>query len=307
MKGMSRGRDSLVSRIENDALDEGVTVASALRKCLVLGGESGSRQLRDWATRELQGYAGVDDLPPYRVIMAPLMVDGIAGNYQVTGQQLPASAIPDFARDVVSERLELRYGVGSIEALLDQAEIKLQPPSASDLTRYMNAIDGSPYQHIVSLYWSVSHSAVRGVLDQIRTALTQLVAELRASMTDSDDVPSADAANQAVSVVVSGERSTVHVTTAQASGTGSTATAKAAHAELTDLLAELETLLRVEGDAPAAETAAHLATVVEQPRRDDGKIRRLWGAIKVAATTNEALALVARIAPLLLTSGSHHS
>ena len=33
----------------------------------------------------------------------------------------------DFAQGLVSERLELRHGAGSLEALLAQADIKLQP------------------------------------------------------------------------------------------------------------------------------------------------------------------------------------
>jgi AbiTii len=148
----------------------------------VLGGKSGSERLRDWATRELKGYYGQDDLPDYRVISAPLMIDGIAGNYQIKRQSFPPSGLPDFAREHISEKVELRDGVGAIEALLQHAEINLSPPMSSDLMRYMNAQSDEPYQHIERLYWGVSHSAVRGVLDQIRTSLTQLVAELRANM-----------------------------------------------------------------------------------------------------------------------------
>lgn len=228
---VARREDTLIAQIERDALDDGVPVATALRKCIVLGGKSDSEQLRDWATRELQGYHGQDDLPDYRVIAAPLVIDGIAGNYQVTRQPFPPSALPDFAREHISERLELRDGVGSLEALAQQAEIKLAPPMATDLARYMNAQDDNPYQHIISIYWIVSPSAVRGVLDQVRTALTQLVAELRANMSGGEDVPSAEAANQAVSVVVTGKRSQVNVTTAQASGPGTAATATAPDAQ----------------------------------------------------------------------------
>jgi hypothetical protein len=215
---MPRREDSLIAEIERDALDDHVPLARTLRKCIVLGGKSGSVELRDWASRELQGYLGTDDLPSYRVIGAPLMVDGIAGNHQVTGQQFPASGIPEFAREVVSERLELRHGVGGLEALIEQDTIKLQPPGASDLVRIMNSESENPYQHIVSLYWSVSGVAVRGVLDHIRTALTQLVAEVRSSMSPTDTLPSADAADQAVSVVVTGRRARVNVASVQASG-----------------------------------------------------------------------------------------
>lgn len=215
-------RNNLIAEIEHDALDESASVATALRKCIALGGRSGSEPLRDWATRELQGYGGADELPDYRVIQAPLMVDAVSGNVQITHQQFPPSGLPDWAREHISERLELRYGAGEIEEFCkDGNSVRLQPPGASDLTRVMNAESERPYQHIVSLYWSVAPAALRGVLDHIRTALTQLVAELRANMAGDEIIPSAEAANQAVNVIVTGERSRVSVTSAQASGAGS--------------------------------------------------------------------------------------
>ena len=143
-----------------------------------------------------------------------MRIDGIAGNYKVTRQAFPPLGLPDFARDKIKDEAELRDGVGNIEALLQMEEIKLSPPMASDLVRYMNVQSQQPHQHIESLYWQISHAAIRGVLDQIRTSLTQLVAELRANMSSDDAVPSAEAANQAVSVIVTGKRSEVRVTTA---------------------------------------------------------------------------------------------
>jgi len=221
---MTGRAETLVAQIERDALDDSVPIATALRKCVVLGGKSGSEDLRDWATRELQGYHGQDSLPDYRVISAPLMVDGVAGNTKVTHQQIPPSSLPDFAREHISETLELRDGIGSLEALAQQDQIRLSPPMAADLTRVMNS-EGGPHQHVISLYWSVSPSALRGVLDQIRTALTQLVAELQANMAAPEELPSADAADRAVHVVVTGDRPNVMVTTAQADGAGAVAVA----------------------------------------------------------------------------------
>lgn len=208
----------LIGDIEQDALDDAIPVARALRKCVALGGRSGSAELRDWASRELQGYPGGDGLPEYRRIAAPLLVDGVTAAAQIRRQQISPSMLPDFAREHISEMVELRDGVGALEALLQHERIDLQPPMASELVRIMNSESQDPYQGIVSLYWGVSHAAVRGVLDQIRTALTRLVAELRAATPHDQMVPSAEAATQAVSVVVTGKRSRVSVTTAQASG-----------------------------------------------------------------------------------------
>ncbi len=217
--------EDLIAQIERHALDESVPVATALRECIVLGGKSGSEKLRDWATRELKGYDGKDELPAYRVVPAPLLVDGFTGNLHVTRQPFPPSGLPEFAREHIKEEVQLRDGVASIEALARRDEIKFAPQMAADLTRYMNADSANPYQQITHIYWGVSPAAVHGVVDQIRTSLTQLVAELRATIPADDDIPTVEAADQALNVVVTGKRPRVNVTAAQATGRETTATA----------------------------------------------------------------------------------
>jgi hypothetical protein len=224
---MARQDQNLLAQIERDVLDEGVPLASALRKCVVLGGKSDSEQLRDWATRELQGYHGEVELPDYRIIGATLQIDGITGNYRVTGQQFAPSELPTFAQEHISEELSLRDGVGGLEALAQQSSIKLIPRGGNDLVRLMNSENEAPFQHINAIYWNVSPSAIHGVLDYIRTALAQLVAELRANMGQKEAIPSTEAADQAVQVVVTGERSSVKVMTAQAYGDHGSAMATA--------------------------------------------------------------------------------
>lgn len=219
--------DSLLDQIEKDALNDAVPVATALRKCVALGGRSGSEALRDWAAKELNGYQGEDGLPGYRVIGAPLRLDGMSGNYKITGEALPPMALPDFVRGVITEEVELRQGVGEIEALLEYPEIKLQPAGAADLAMYMNSQSGDRFRHVQAIYWHVSKPSVRGVLDQVRTTLTQLVAELRATTPTTQPVPTAEAATQAVNVVLKGMgRKTVTVTAAQSSAPDSKAANK---------------------------------------------------------------------------------
>jgi AbiTii len=192
-----------------------VPIAAVLRRCVVLGGRSGSEALRDRATRELKGYHGEEELPDYRVVAAPLMIDGFSGNVHLTGRQIAPSNLPEFAQEYITETVEVRDGVGGLEALAAQDQIKLGPPGASNLTPLMSA-EAGPYRHVESLYWSVSPSTMRGVLDQIRTSLTQLVAELRASMPAGESLPSAAAADQAVQVIQGGRRNRLTITTAQA-------------------------------------------------------------------------------------------
>jgi hypothetical protein len=216
---VARGDSSLIAQIENGAVDGLASLAEALRKCVVLGGRSGSEELRDWATRELKGYSVADELPEYRRVPAQIQIDGATMTGLVTGQPIARSSLPDFVGEHIREEVEMRDGVGAIEELIRTAEttgdrIKLSLPMGGDVARIMNAdLQG---QRILSIYWAVAPVALHGVLDQIRTALTLLVAELRAHTPENEAVPSADVASQAVQVVVSGKRHRVSVNTAQA-------------------------------------------------------------------------------------------
>ena len=222
---------SLLDEIERDALDVNVPVATALRKCVALGGRSGSEKLRDWAVLELQGYKNLDEtpLPDYRVVFAPIQLDGFTINAHVTQQTISARELPDFVHEQITESVELRQGAGELEELLkrgspDGGAIKLGLPSGAEIARYMNIELQDQYSRIERLYWAVSPTAVGGVLDQIRTSLVQLVAEIRAQMPNVKDVPSAEAADNAVQVVVHGKKARVAVSSAQASAPFSTAT-----------------------------------------------------------------------------------
>ena len=116
---------------------------------------------------------------------------------------------------------------------------------------------------------------------------------------------SAQSDRRGMNVVINSPRAPVQITTAQATGPNSTATATstANDPQLTSLLEELKSVLRREGEGETAEKVAHVTSLVVTPRPDETKLRKLWSAIKVAATTDEAVALVTRITPLLLGSG----
>jgi hypothetical protein len=214
---MARRDETLLSEIERDLLG-GKPLADLLRKCVVLGGRSGSVELRDWASRELRGYNVGDDLPSYRTVGAPLLADAVTGRAIVKGQRIPLSAFPDFVQENLSEEFPLRQGVGELEALVKNKNpdegIHFSLPMAAEIAGLIDSQSGNPWQHINALYWSVLPAVIHGVLDNIRTTLAELVG----TMPRDQDVPTPDQAHQAVQVAVHGRRSQVTVTTSQASG-----------------------------------------------------------------------------------------
>jgi hypothetical protein len=219
-----RGRDrSLLTEIERGALDDNVLLATTLRKCIALGGQARSAELRSWASRELNGYeAGDGELPEWRIVGAVLQIDGQTARAIVRRQQISPMALPDFARDVIKEECPLRMGVAALEALLARSEefVHLGPPGASDLVLYMNHQNSDQFEHIERLYWSISKTAIRAVLDRIRTTLVELVAEMRAGMPEDVNIPDAKLASQAVNVAVHGKGHRVIITTAQSGTNG---------------------------------------------------------------------------------------
>ena len=122
-------------------------------------------------------------------------------------------------------------GIGALEAMAASADssengaVNLSLPMASEIGSLMDKASGNPFQQITALYWSISGVAVHGVVDQVRTTLAELVAEMRAGTPSSSALPTAGVANQAVNVAVHGKRARVTVQSAQASE-GSSANVK---------------------------------------------------------------------------------
>jgi hypothetical protein len=161
-----------LSQIEQDVLDDGKPIGSALRRCMLLGSRTGSSQLREWATLELKGYPAPAEVPDYRVIAAGLHLDAVTARAVIKGQPISAKSLPDFVTEHVNERLPLTQAVDELEALAARFEdsgeyLKLAPPMAAEIASYMNYQIGNPYQQIQAIYWSVHPSVIRGVLGRV--------------------------------------------------------------------------------------------------------------------------------------------
>jgi hypothetical protein len=217
-----RRPDRLLQDIQSGALDSRVSITALLRKVIALGGQAGSAELRDWATKELRGYDPEDELPSYRVLTAPLLMDAATMRGQIRGQALSPSQLPDFAQDRINNTVHWREGIGQVEVLVRRTAgddpVRLQPGLAQELVHYMNA-SGQWQGQIERIYWGVSPAVLEGMIEQVRTTLTVLTAEITAHLPDGSSLPPAEVATNAINVAVSGRRHRVVVTTAQESST----------------------------------------------------------------------------------------
>lgn len=210
-------RPPLLEQIEQAALDDTADITGALRKCVALGGQSGSEELRTWATRELKGYNGSDQLPEYRTVGAPIALDGATFNAHITGQQISPGALPEPMCDHIKEEIDLRMPLAEILEAVKTANgnvVRMNLPGGADIARLMNyeAKQHDPYlvQQITRLYWEVHVSSLLRIVDVVRTTLVELVAEIRAG-TPQDAQPTKAVTDQAVNVAIYGDKNRVRL------------------------------------------------------------------------------------------------
>lgn len=222
-----RGVD-LLAEIEAGAHDASGDLPTLLRKCISLGGATGSARLREWATKELKGYRSDDDLPPYRITRSLLFLDAAIPRGRVTDQQVPLTLIPEVARPSIQGDIHLPQSIAEIADLVASARrdhedsIRLSPPLAQELLALMNndltkrernawggGLDLPPSQTIERVYWKVGLSFFVAILDTVRTTLVELVAEMRAGTPKGEGMPSHDVAEQAVDIAIKGNRNRI--------------------------------------------------------------------------------------------------
>jgi hypothetical protein len=213
-----------LEQLERAVLDDTTSLATALRQCLMLAGYSHHGELRAWALKELEGYAAADELPSYRKVPAALEV---AVNLNLPGQIIQGNTrrisphqLPQHARDRgIGESAPIRQGVRELEALVtrDDRVVRLSPPGSAEYVLQMTQEQhrqGNAAADITSLHWDVSVASIEGVLDHIRTRLTQFVAEVRAAMPPDQQNPNPDqidsAAQQALNIT-GGDGSTFNI------------------------------------------------------------------------------------------------
>jgi hypothetical protein len=221
MVAMVDSSAALLSEIEAAVLDEDVPITVALRKCLVLGGRANSEALRDWASKELNGYSHADELPEYRVLRCALVVDGFAGALHLTAKRISPLHLPEKAREHISEKVQIFDGISKVQDMADQAKAKdghvnLSPQGGAELAVIMSRERTTGLSRVEDVYWQVSSVELHGIVDRVRTICTALVAELRGSQRNNQADPKPKEVQQAVTVVLSGKARMGNVITNQA-------------------------------------------------------------------------------------------
>ena len=309
-------RGGLLAQIEADVVDDTVPVSSLLQKCIVLGGQAGSEKMRDWARRELNGYAGTHTVPDYRHVPAALMalITNRAGYNGIT-QRFDDSVFPRQIRDIIRDKVDLEDAIlGEGSACWRQWPARIRR--------------ASPHPELGRLYRGHAERAQHGTEQPRRGGLLvdlQRVdprhsgpcshrpgrAGCRAGhLTPQDqEVPGKAAADQAVQFVITGDRPTIHYGNSHAgdivthdSGSeynfgGVTGNVAAGSSDVTqnynagfditkvrefaDLAAEVACLLGLDAarQSGLSDATSELHEAISDPAADKGRMRRAVDAV----------------------------
>lgn len=280
---------SLLSALRDKALDESEPLAGLLRKCLLLGAETGSDALRQWARNELNGYDVGVEVPAYRSLPTPpISVSSISGNTHVQGQKFHRLQLPQRAQQGVPESFPLQQPIEELEQLAGRGDVSFTSAGLAYAQMIWNQELESPFQQIVGMSFTVSGSTIAGVLGQIRTQLVDLIADLTAN-TPLTELPGKDQVDAAVGQHIGTQYiTTIHATNGP-TAIGTKAYASADGISLQDAIGLLEAVTAAAGQVAGPESAELLEAVgelraaAEQETPDTGEIVKKVGKLRAVA------------------------
>lgn len=278
--------DTLLRSLRERLLDESEPLAGLLRKCLLLGAETGSSSLRDWARNELNGYDG-GDVPEYRKAHLAISVDSMSGNTWVQNQIIGRLQLPQEAREFVQEEFSFGQPIEELEELAGHDQVSLTTPGLVYAQSIWNGKLG-PYQNIVSLSYITGGSVIAGIIGQVRTKLVDLVADLT-SDTPLSELPKKEQVDAAVSQRIGDTYNTSIQTSRGPVAIGASAKASTEGLDVEDALRLLDQLQREAAEVAEPDRAelldalTDLRRAVEQQTPETGDVVKKAGRLRAIA------------------------
>lgn len=280
--------DTLLRSLRDHLLDESEPVAGLLRKCLLLGAETGSQALREWARQELRGYDDHDDVPEYRKARdISMLMNSISGNTTVSNQPVDRLQVPPDARKYISEETEFRQPVEELEKLASQESVAFTSPGLTAAIAVWNQKLGA-FQRVIDLHYTLSGSAFAGMVGQIRTQLVDVIADLT-SDTPLAELPKKEQVDAAVVHHIGQIYSTTITGSSAPVAVGAGASASGSALTVDEALTLLEAVRQASDAAHGVDTGElvqavnELRDLVQQDAPDTGAVVKKAGRLRVLA------------------------
>lgn len=280
--------DTLLQALRARILDESEPLAGLLRKCLLLGAETGSEALREWARRELNGYDSDEDVPEYRKVRGvPISFSSISGTYWTKGQTIDRLQLPSETWEYVPEVFPFKQPVEELERYASEESLRFRTTGLAYAETVWNGkLD--MFQQIMDMHYTMTGSTVAGMLGQIRTKLVDFVADLTAD-TPLTELPGKERVDAAVHDRIGDVYNTTIMKAEGPLAIGSGAEAKAEGLSVSDvlrLLAEVRTSAEsvpAEDRAELDQAIADLQATLEKDQPETGEVVRRAGKVRAAS------------------------
>ncbi|MFJ5545630.1 AbiTii domain-containing protein [Micromonospora chalcea] len=280
--------ETLLRSLREHLLDESEPLAGLLRKCLLLGAETGSEALREWARRELNGYGDEDEVPTYRKFHdVPISMDSTRGRFWRQGDIINRLNVPPAARKYVPEEITFKQPVEELQQLAEQKKLTITQSGLTVAQAVWNR-ELPPFHNIDSLSFVMSGSTVMGILGQIRTKLVDVVADLTAD-TPMSELPKKGQVDAAVNHRLGDIYNTTIQTTNGPLAIGAAATASTEGLTVEDALRLLDKVQQAAADiadtqrGELLDALTELRAAVESDEPDTGEVVKKVGKLRAIA------------------------
>jgi AbiTii len=166
----------LLEEIIDLAASDNGSVATLLRKCLVLAHRLKNDRLKTWAEKELNGYERDDEVPEYRktAIGAKGFFVGAFGA-QINNQPIPPAVLKKEHRRF-AESVVLFQPIASYDDVDGNSKFVIEWPPNLTLLYQSSFFEG---YNLNRAWQEIPGSVIRGLIDTIRTRILRFALELK--------------------------------------------------------------------------------------------------------------------------------
>jgi len=179
------------SKILKELANNKVSLEVALSRLMLIASDIGDTELKNWATKELNGYGVDDECPPYRCIVSGNIVfSGIRGNafghhIKYTNAALSIDVWPEDYRDIILRPAPIKDSVAQIAHIFESKAESLY----LNITFFAQALyEKNPDLQCTEIRQYFSYVQYGGILNSLRTKLIEIFIELDDSLGNLDDL-----------------------------------------------------------------------------------------------------------------------
>lgn len=170
--------EKILKSLRDQLLDESEPLAGLLRKTLMLGAETGSIALREWASKELKGYNLNEEVPDYRRIpLPPIQGTRTAGYSYAKNVKINVFEFPERVAKEFPAYWNILNPIEEIERLSQEKTVFLANSGLGAAEALYNQ-ENAPFRSLLNCNFVLSGITYHGVIGQIRTRLVEVVADL---------------------------------------------------------------------------------------------------------------------------------